>query len=216
VHPGLDQLQQRAHALATRAGAEGRRALLGVVGLPGAGKSTLAEALVAGFNGDGARGPRAAHVPMDGFHLADRQLARLGLAGCKGAPETFDAAGYAALLRRLAGAGSHTVYAPAFERDLEQPLAGALAVEPAVQLVVSEGNYLLLQDGPWPEVAECFDEIWFLDQDEDQRLGRLLARHVRFGKSPEQAAEWVDRVDQANAELIRPARDRADLVVALD
>ncbi len=199
--------------MAERAGAEGRRALLGVVGLPGAGKSTLAEALVARLNADGAR---AAHVPMDGFHLADRQLARLGLVGSKGAPETFDADGYAALLRRLSGAGSHTVYAPAFERDLEQPLAGALAVEPAVQLVVSEGNYLLLQDGPWPEVAECFDEIWFLDQDEEQRLGRLIARHVAFGKSPEQAAEWVDRVDQANAELIRPARERADLVVALD
>jgi pantothenate kinase len=152
---------------------------------------------------------------MDGFHLADQALDRLGLRHRKGAPETFDAAGYAALLRRLRTETATTVYAPAFERDLEQPLAGAIAVPPSVRLVVTEGNYLLL-DGPWSAVRGLLNEAWFVQVGDETRVRRLVARHERFGKTHQEAVDWVRTVDQPNAELVHPTAGLADLVVDLD
>lgn len=188
------------------------RVLIGVVGAPGAGKSTVAAGLVAGLL---AAGARAAQVPMDGFHLADVQLDRLGLREVKGAPETFDGIGYAELLRRVRTDRAHPAYAPDFERTLEQPIAGAIAVEPDVDIVVTEGNYLLLEEEPWPRVrAEC-TEVWYVAVDDAVRLERLVARHVRFGKSPEEARAWVERSDEANARRVVPSAARADLVVTL-
>jgi pantothenate kinase len=205
----FDDLLERARALTTRGG---RRALLGIAGGPGAGKTTLAERLVRALNAGGE--PWVAHVPMDGFHLADVELDRLGLRDRKGAPETFDAAGYAALLRRLrAEADNEVVYAPGFERVLEQPLAGAIPVEPAARLVVTEGNYLLLGTGAWARVRAELDEVWFCEIDEEERVRRLVARHVEFGKGYEEAVAWVRRSDQRNAELVAATRGRADLVV---
>ncbi|MGI5460662.1 nucleoside/nucleotide kinase family protein [Streptomyces sp. CA-249302] len=191
----------------------GPRAILGVAGSPGAGKTTLAEHLVRELNGTGE--PWVAHVPMDGFHLADVQLERLGLRDRKGAPETFDAAGYAALLGRLREDSQDVVYAPGFERVLEQPIAGAVAVEPTARLVVTEGNYLLLETEPWPRVRRELDEVWFCELDEQERLRRLIARHEEFGKGHEEAVAWVMRSDQPNAELVAASRDRADLVVPI-
>jgi pantothenate kinase len=197
-------LIDRAAALLDRPG----RAVLGIAGAPGAGKSTLAAALLAALPA-GAVG----HVPMDGFHLADVALRALGRLAAKGAPDTFDAAGYLALLRRLRDPAEGVVYAPAFERDLEQPLAGAIAVAPDCGLVLTEGNYLLLPDGLWPRVRAELDEVWFCDPDPAVRTDRLVARHVEFGKEPEQAAAWVEAVDVPNAEAVQRTRDRADLVV---
>ncbi|GHH00088.1 nucleoside/nucleotide kinase family protein [Streptomyces lanatus] len=188
----------------------GRRAVLGVAGSPGAGKTTLAERLVRELNGGGDRW--VAHVPMDGFHLADVELERLGLRDRKGAPDTFDAAGYAALLGRVREE-TGTVYAPGFERVLEQPIAGAIAVEPTARLVVTEGNYLLLDTEAWARVRSQLDEVWFCELDEDERLRRLIARHEEFGKPHEQAVAWVMRSDQPNAALVATTRGRADLVV---
>ncbi|MFE0257555.1 nucleoside/nucleotide kinase family protein [Streptomyces sp. NPDC059010] len=205
--PSFDDLLARARSLPR----DGRRAVLGIVGSPGAGKTTLAEHLVRELNGAGD--PWVAQVPMDGFHLADVQLDRLGRRDRKGAPDTFDAAGYAALLRRLHEAGGDTVYAPGFERVLEQPIAGALAVEPTARLVVTEGNYLLLDTGAWARVRPQLDEVWFCELDEPERLRRLIARHERFGKSHDEAVAWVMRSDQRNAKLVAATRDRADLVV---
>ncbi|MGW4349496.1 nucleoside/nucleotide kinase family protein [Streptomyces sp. NPDC004690] len=191
----------------------GRRALLGIAGAPGAGKSTLAERLVRALNGAGE--PWAAHVPMDGFHLADAELDRLGRRGRKGAPDTFDAAGYAALLRRLREeyGTAETVYAPGFERVLEQPLAGAVPVPPAARLVVTEGNYLLLDEGPWARVRAELDEVWFCELDEAERVRRLVARHEEFGKGHDEAVAWVLGTDRRNADLVSATRDRADLIV---
>jgi pantothenate kinase len=151
---------------------------------------------------------------MDAFHLAGAELVRLGRAERKGAPDTFDAAGYVALLRRLrAPVAGEVVYAPEFRRELEEPIAGAVAVAAAVPLVVTEGNYLLL-DGPWAPVRELLDETWYCEAGEAVRLARLVARHAAFGKAPEDARRWAHGSDQRNAELIAPTRERADLVVA--
>ncbi|MFG3441879.1 nucleoside/nucleotide kinase family protein [Nonomuraea sp. NPDC047897] len=208
----LDDLAARARDLVT--GRE--RALLGITGGPGAGKSTLAEHLVAALRQAPPPGHAAdwvAYVPMDGFHLADVELDRLGRRGSKGAPDTFDAAGYAALLRRLRDDEDEVVYAPAFERDLEQPIAGSIPVFRAARLVVTEGNYLLLDDGDWKRVRDCLDEVWYCALDAGERLRRLITRHERFGKDHDAAVAWVMGTDQRNADLVATTRDRADLVV---
>ncbi|MGW0883514.1 nucleoside/nucleotide kinase family protein [Streptomyces sp. NPDC002671] len=203
----FDDLLDRARALARG----GRRALLGIAGSPGAGKSTLAEHLVRALNAEGP--PWAAQVPMDGFHLADVELDRLGRRDRKGAPDTFDAAGYAALLRRLREDTDDVVYAPGFERVLEQPLAGAIRVPPTARLVVTEGNYLLLREGSWHRVQPCLDEVWFCELPEEERIRRLVARHEEFGKDHAAAVAWVRGTDQRNADLVATTRGRADLVV---
>ncbi|KHL12108.1 UNVERIFIED_CONTAM: fructose transporter [Mumia flava] len=219
------ELVERARSLAVRARADDRRAVLGIAGAPGSGKSTLAAGLVAALAAEPPEGSDATwvrQVPMDGFHLADVELDRLGLRGRKGAPETFDVAGYVALLERLhadgsagAGHGSAVVYAPAFDRVIEQPVAGAIPIGAATRLVVTEGNYLLLDAPGWRDVRALLDEVWFCSGDEDVRRERLVARHVEFGKSPDAARAWVERSDEANARVVARTRGSADLVVAV-
>ncbi len=185
------------------------RVLVGMAGEPGAGKSTLARGLTAALDA------RTMVVPLDGYHLADVELTRQGLLGRKGAPETFDAWGYAALLDRLRSRPDHTVYAPGFERDLEQPLAGAIAVEPDVEVVLTEGNYLLVDRAEWRAGRALLDETWYVDVDPVVRRARLVTRHVEYGKPPSDAERWVAEVDEANAALVVASRSRADLVVEL-
>lgn len=203
--PPLSALAARAEALAAAP-----RSILGIVGPPGGGKSTLAQALVAQL------GEPARNVPMDGFHLANSELARLGRADRKGAPDTFDAAGFAALLERLRRPEGPAVYAPEYRREIEESVGGAVRVDAEVRLVVTEGNYLLLDDAGWAPVRDLLDEVWFVDMDEEHRLAQLVERHVRFGKSAEQAYAWAHASDQRNAELVAATRDRADLVVRLE
>lgn len=200
----LAALTDRARRLTATAG----RHVLGIAGAPGAGKSTLAARIVEALEG------RAVLVPMDGFHLAGAELERLGRADRKGAPDTFDAAGYAALLRRLRDPGETCpVYAPAFDRTLEEPVAGSVCVPPDTPLVVTEGNYLLLEEGAWAPVRGLLDEVWFLDADPAVRISGLVERHVRFGKPRRHAERWVAESDERNARLVEQHRDRADLVV---
>jgi pantothenate kinase len=187
------------------------RAVLGVTGSPGAGKSTLVEVLLRELPAESV-----AHVPMDGFHLADVALRRLGRLQAKGAPDTFDAGGYVALLRRLRADAEDVIYAPAFERDLEQPLAGAIAVPRQARLILTEGNYLLVDDERWNPVRRELAEVWFCDPDPEVRMAQLVARHVQFGKDPEHARAWVQAVDEGNADLVESTRSRADLIVPAD
>jgi pantothenate kinase len=200
---GYGELVKRARALAET----GERRVLGITGAPGAGKGTVATRVL------DALGPAAVLVPMDGFHLANAELERLGRRDRKGAPDTFDAAGYVSLLRRIREGGPETVYAPEFRREIEESFAGAIPIEPDVPLVITEGNYLLLDSPPWSDIRGLLDEAWFLEPDRDIRIQRLIDRHVRYGKAPEQAREWVFRSDERNAGLIAPSRARADLVI---
>jgi pantothenate kinase len=201
--PDLTSLVGRARALP----AGGQRAVLGICGAPGAGKSTLASEIAA------ALGESAVLVPMDGFHLANAELERLGRRDRKGALDTFDAAGFVALLERLRRRTDDVVYAPSFRREIEEPIAGAIAIDRRVPLVITEGNYLLHDKEPWSRIRPLLDACWYIEGPEDERLRRLIARHIDFGKAPDQAHEWVHRSDEANARLIEATRGRADLIV---
>lgn len=183
------------------------RTLLGIVGPPGAGKSTLAEALV------NRLGSRAVVVGMDGFHLAQAELERLGRAERKGAPDTFDPFGYAALLHRLSVNVEPVIYAPLFRRDLEEPIANCVAVAQQVTCVITEGNYLLLSDEGWTGVREQLDEVWYLEVPRELRQERLVRRRLDFGFAADDARRWTVGSDERNAEVVVATRGRADLVV---
>ncbi|MFC3495946.1 nucleoside/nucleotide kinase family protein [Glycomyces rhizosphaerae] len=189
--------------------ASGGRVLIGIAGCPGAGKSTAAAWLARSLD-------RAVQVPMDGFHLANAELVRLGKRGRKGAIDTFDGHGYRSLLERIAAEREAVIYAPEFDRRVGEPVAGAIAVPPEADIVVTEGNYLLDEEGPWPGVRAALTEVWYCETPEPLRLARLVARHERFGKSPETARAWVADVDERNAERIRASKHRADLVLDFD
>ena len=178
------------------------RVVLGITGPPGAGKSTLASDVVASV-------PGAVYLPMDGFHLADAELDRLGRRDRKGAIDTFDGHGYLAVLQRIR-AGEFVIYAPAFDRAFEQPIAGSIPVPLDAPLIVTEGNFLLDTDAPWPAVHSLLDEVWYLDVAPQERRRRLVARHIEFGKAPADAQAWVRDVDDVNAERIERTRDKAD------
>lgn len=197
----FELLVQRARRLAGMA----PRTILAIAGMPGAGKSTLAAALV------DALGDSAALLPMDGFHLAQQELARLGRVESKGAPDTFDADGYVNTLRRLRWADEPVVYVPFFDRHLEEPVASALALSREVPLIITEGNYLLLDQSPWDHVVGLVDEAWFCGLAEPERVARLVGRHRAFGKSRREAEAWAFGSDQANAVLIESGQCRADL-----
>lgn len=198
-------LARRARELADR----GERAILGVTGSPGAGKSTLCAALAAEL------GSRAALVGMDAFHLANIELTRLGRRDRKGAPETFDVGGYVALLRRLRSESTAVVYSPKFVREIEESIGSAIPVDPSVNLVVTEGNYLLHDSGGWERVHGELDEVWYLDVPESVRRDRLIERHRHFGKSLHDARDWTEQVDLRNAAVVAATRGRADLIVAV-
>jgi pantothenate kinase len=185
------------------------RRLVGITGAPGAGKSLVAAALIEHCS------DRCALVPMDGFHLADAELARQGLLTRKGAPETFDVWGYGSLLTRLRSRPDHVVYAPGFDRRLEQPIAGAIAVAPNTRVVLTEGNYLLLDEPGWRDARAQLHQVWFVIAEDATRVERLVARHVEFGKSPEAAQAWVRHVDEPNARRVEATRRRADILLDL-
>jgi pantothenate kinase len=186
------------------------RVMAGITGPPAAGKSTLSTAVAAAI--PDRYGVSAVAVPMDGFHLANAELARLGRAECKGAPETFDAAGFVHLLGRLRAA-AETVYAPVYSRVLHESIGGAVAVEPEVRVVVVEGNYLLLPDPPWCRVRELLDLVVYVEAPEPARYDSLFRRQLAKGLDEPAAHAWVNGSDESNARLIATTKDRADVIL---
>ncbi|MGK9148973.1 nucleoside/nucleotide kinase family protein [Plantibacter flavus] len=209
--PGIDELVERARSLI----ADGSRRILGIIGAPGAGKSTVSDALAA------ALGAQTVIVGMDGFHLDNDELVRLGRRDRKGAPDTFDVDGYVSLLSRLHAAGRTStspgvpIYAPRFDRSLESSIGSAVLVRPEVPLIITEGNYLLLEEDGWQDVAAHLDESWYVDVDDDVRRERLIARRLGHGHPRDQAEAWVLGVDEPNARLVDATKHRADRVVTL-
>ncbi|TDD21553.1 nucleoside/nucleotide kinase family protein [Kribbella turkmenica] len=196
----------RAVGLATK----GRRSVLGITGAPAAGKSTYAEQLTGKLAADGHR---VALVPMDGYHLAQSVLAELGLAAVKGAPHTFDGYGFVALLRRLKETPGEQVWAPRFDRGLEDSIAASIGIAPDVTLVVTEGNYLLLDESPWSTIRTLLDQCWYVEVPERLRHERLEARHRRYGRSPEEARERTFGTDERNARIVAATAPRADAII---
>ncbi len=204
----LDQLVESAGGLVV----PGERRILGLTGAPGAGKSTVAEQLVT------ALGPElAVLVPMDGFHLANEVLIDLGRLNRKGAHDTFDDGGYARLIASLRAqrGDDPVIYAPRFRREIEESIGSSIPVPAAVPLVVTEGNYLLLESDAWPTARSHIDQVWFLAPDTDIRHTRLVRRHESYGKSPEEAKFWALGSDERNAQLIESTAGRADRIVRL-
>lgn len=199
----MEELVSRAAALAGRPG----RKLLGIVGPPGAGKSTLSAALLERL------GERAALVGMDGFHLDNEVLVALGRRDRKGAPDTFDVSGYVTLLRRLRARDEDVVYAPRFDRSLELSIGSAVPVSRHVPLVITEGNYLLHDDHGWDAIRPLLDEVWFLDVPAEELRRRLITRRMGHGESEADALAWVTQVDEPNAAVVRMRRHAADVVV---
>jgi pantothenate kinase len=188
---------------------DGKRRIIGIVGKPGSGKSTLAHALV------NVIGDHAELLPMDGFHLSNAVLRDLGIADRKGAPHTFDVDGYSDLLKRVREDFANPVYFPVFDRGIEESIAAQGVIKPTTQLVITEGNYLLLQAPGWEKIRPLLDEIWYVDVDDELRLERLIARHIHYGRSPVAAKDWALGTDELNAQLVGECRERADVVIEL-
>jgi pantothenate kinase len=185
--------------------ARGRsRYVFGLVGPPGSGKSTVAASLADALG--------AVVVPMDGFHLDNTDLDRMGLSGVKGAPETFDADGFVRLVEQLQQA-DRPVSAPSFDRVADRTIDGAITVDPADRIVIVEGNYLLLERPPWGALRDLFDLTVYIHVDDATRVDRLVARHVRHGRSPDEARDFVRTSDEANARIVAASRSRADVVI---
>ena len=187
------------------------RALVGIVGKPGAGKSTLSAYLLQEL-----KSSEVTVVPMDGYHLSNAVLQELGRADRKGAPDTFDVAGFASLLQRIRSEKSVDIYYPVFDRSIEESIAAQGVVTQETKVVIVEGNYLLHDTGGWEAIADLLDEIWFIDVDDEKRFERLIARHIAYGKSPEDAQSWSRGSDEVNARTIAAGRSRAHAVITLD
>ena len=187
------------------------RALVGIVGKPGAGKSTLSAYLLQEL-----KSSQVTVVPMDGYHLSNTVLQELGRADRKGAPDTFDVAGFASLLQRIRAEKSADIYYPVFDRSIEESIAAQGVVTQKTKVVIIEGNYLLHDSGGWEAIADLLDEIWFIDVDDEKRLERLIARHIAYGKSPDAAENWSRGSDEVNARTIAAGRSRAHAVITLD
>lgn len=187
------------------------RTLVGIVGKPGAGKSTLSAYLLQELNTS-----KLSVVPMDGYHLSNSVLQNLGRDQRKGAPDTFDVAGFASLLRRIKSEQSEDIYFPVFDRVIEESIAAQGVISQKTNVVIVEGNYLLHDKDGWNDIAQLLDEIWFIDIDDEVRMQRLIDRHIAFGKSPESAEKWARGSDEVNAQIIAAGRDRAHAVINID
>ena len=200
----LDEVITRAKSLIT-----GERKIVGLIGKPGAGKSTLSAQLIEHL------GAQAAILNMDGYHLSNLALRELGRADRKGAPDTFDALGFTAILKRVKNQVDQDIYFPVFDRSIEESIAAQGVITPEIKLVITEGNYLLHNENNWGGVKELLDESWFIEVDDQIRIERLVNRHHKFGKSKADAHSWATGSDENNARVVAQTRELADVIINL-
>ena len=197
-----------ADLIRARAGSRPGRFLTALAGPPGAGKSTLSAALVR------ALGPGARVVPMDGFHYDDAVLEARGVRSRKGAPETFDVAGFVHLIARLRQ--EDEVAIPVFDRSMELSRAAADVVGPEDRFLIVEGNYLLLDEGPWRALDGAFDLTVWIDVPLAELDRRLTDRWAHYGKTPEAARAWIEGNDMPNIRRAIEGSRQADVVIGAE
>jgi pantothenate kinase len=185
------------------------RYLIGIVGKPGAGKSTIVEKLKKKFPDD-----LVSAIPMDGYHLSNEILIRQGKRERKGAPDTFDVASFVELLKRVKSAEGEIRF-PVFHREIEASVADEGMVPVEAKVIVTEGNYLLAKEYGWNEVAPLLNKCFFIDIDDELRLQRLIDRHIKYGKTFEEAKAWSEGSDEANARFIERTKLLADGIINL-
>ena len=200
--------KEEAKEIVSEGAAASTRMIIGIVGKPGGGKSTLSRFLLKGMDPS-----LVSVVPMDGFHLSNKVLKELGKSDRKGAQDTFDVKGFTALIARIKSDGTDLIYYPVFDRSIEESIAGQGVVYPSTRVVIVEGNYLMHDRDGWQEVAPLLDQSWYAFLDEDLRISRLISRHIAFGKDPESAKAWAKGSDQVNAELIETGVARCDFLI---
>jgi len=200
--------QEEAKAIVVEYAKNSNRTIIGIVGKPGGGKSTLSKYLLKGMDPT-----TVSVVPMDGFHLSNKVLKELGRSDRKGAPDTFDVNGFTALIKRIKLDSSDPIYYPVFDRSIEESIAAQGVVYPSTRVVIVEGNYLMHDRDGWQEISPLLDQSWYAFLDEDIRISRLISRHIAFGKDPESAKAWAKGSDQINAELIETGVGRCDFLI---
>lgn len=199
---------EEAKAIVVECASASTRTIIGIIGKPGGGKSTLSKYLLKGMDPT-----LVSVVPMDGFHLSNKVLKELGRSDRKGAQDTFDVKGFTTLIQRIKMDSAEPIYYPIFDRSIEESIAAQGVVYPSTRVVIVEGNYLMHDKDGWQEIAPLLDQSWYAFLEEDIRISRLISRHIAFGKDPESAKAWAKGSDQVNAELIETGVGRCDFLV---
>jgi pantothenate kinase len=200
--------KEEAKAIVAECAAAANRTIIGIIGKPGGGKSTLSKYLLKGMDPT-----LVSVVPMDGFHLSNKVLKELGRSDRKGAQDTFDVKGFTTLIQRIKLDSADAIYYPVFDRSIEESIAAQGVVYPSTRVVIVEGNYLMHDQDGWQEISPLLDQSWYAFLDEDIRISRLISRHIAFGKDPESAKAWAKGSDQVNAELIETGVGRCDFLI---
>jgi len=199
---------EEAKAIVVERAAGSQRTIIGIIGKPGGGKSTLSKYLLKGIDPT-----LVSVVPMDGFHLSNKVLKELGRSDRKGAQDTFDVKGFTTLIERIKLDSADPIYYPIFDRSIEESIASQGVVYPSTRVVIVEGNYLMHDKDGWQEISPLLDQSWYAFLDEDLRISRLISRHIAYGKDPESAKAWAKGSDQVNAELIELGVGRCDFLI---
>jgi pantothenate kinase len=199
---------EEAKAIVVECASASTRTIIGIIGKPGGGKSTLSKYLLKGMDPT-----LVSVVPMDGFHLSNKVLKELGRSDRKGAQDTFDVKGFTTLIERIKMDSAEPIYYPIFDRSIEESIAAQGVVYPSTRVVIVEGNYLMHDRDGWQEISPLLDQSWYAFLDEDIRISRLISRHIAFGKDPESAKAWAKGSDQVNADLIETGVGRCDFLI---